>query len=225
MFQGNVDVNKETVDNYLKYLSIKYLIFDFNTNIELFEITFDDVNVIKKTIFDKNKKVKDCMMVKLTRDIFEIFRCYEIDSLLDEEKVCKELTMDEAEEIYLHYKKYKCSSNNVSETETYLILKEDLNTDDTYYIDSLDDVSTAQLKDKFGDFLDIGNKSSKYRYEYRFEFITGGKRYKFVLYDYLNSQDNFNEIDDIYWHISSDTKKTEVIDEFKLYLMDKKDCC
>jgi hypothetical protein len=219
------------VDNYLKYLSIKYLIMDGEEDkcLKLNECnTINDVDIIKKRLvmLDTDKKLKDSMMVKLTRDVFEIFRCYEINSLLEDDTdiVCKKITMEKAEEIYLHYKKYKCSSNNVNETETYLILKQDIDTDDTYYVDSCDNITTKQLKDRFGDFLNSGNDSDKYRYEYRFEFITCGKRYKFVLYDYLNSENKFNEIDDIYWHISSNTKKMEVIEKFKLILTEEM-CC
>ena len=62
-------------------------------------------------------------------------------------------------------------------------------------------------------------------------FIDGGKKWVFSLYDYLNTNDEFDDENDIYWHVASNTKKQDIIKKFVDVLMTECDggksneCC
>jgi hypothetical protein len=215
----------EEVDNYLQYLLDKYFVFH-----ELAELdeanTIDDISILKCKITNTIKKVTDNNMTSLTKTVVSTFKCYNIGVKNESGGFGDRLNSEESEKIYLHYKKYKSSA--VRETETYLTSNPEIDTKDTYYVDSLDTVTTQELQNIFGDFLKSGSKNDKFRYEYRFEFITDGKKYKFSLYDYINDNNSFYDTDDIYWHIASDTCKNDIVNLFKDNLitrLSETDCC
>lgn len=219
----------QEIDNYLRYLVNKY--FVFNQLAEMDESnTIQDIDIIKANMKIDVKKITDNNMNELTKMLFSTFLFYNI-CIKDEYGTFGSRLVD-PEVIYLHYKKYKCAIGSSSrERENSLVLNEGLDTSDTYYEDSFDTVTTNDLQSLFGNFLNTGSSCDKYRYEYRFEFTTDGKKYKFSLYDYVDDGGEFYPVDDIYWHIASNTDKKKVIACFKKYIIAKvakskePDCC
>lgn len=215
----------EEIDSYLQYLVEKYFVFH-----ELAELdeanTIDDIVILKRDIANDIEKLTDDNMIGLTKTVFSKFRFYNIDIKDKIGGFGSRLNLDVTEMIYLHYKKYK-SLNSNSKREN-LKINHEIDTNDTYFIDSLDTITTHQLQSAFGDFLKTGTNKDSFRYEYRFEFKTRGKKYKFSLYDYLNDNNEFYDIHDIFWHIASNTCKRDIIHLFKDSLitrLSETDCC
>jgi hypothetical protein len=199
------------MDTFLEYILEKYYVFDPLAELDESN-TIDDIDIIKRRVNTNIKRIDDNSMIDLTKQIFLQFRCFNIEVNFQKSQP---LLTDMASIVYNHYKKYKCtSSTSTRETETSLRLDESLDTKKTYYVASLDKVTTDDLKSKFGEYMRTGGKKDDYRYEYRFLFTKGGKKYTFGLYDYKNDDNDFYCDDDIYWHISSNTDKKVIIDAF-----------
>lgn len=217
------------VDMFLQYLCNKY--FVFNPMAELDEAnTIDDIEIIKKDL-QVVKKSSDENMIKLCSNVLKDFKCYNIDVKNDNsDRFGERISSDLASNIYLHYKRYKCSSNTKTrETETSLILDNSLNTKNTYYVGSLDTVMTSDLENKFGSYVLSGSEKDDFRYEYRFRFAKNGKVYIFSIYDYKDDNGEFYVEKDIYWHIASNTDNVDVNNSFIKLLAERlqevDDCC
>jgi hypothetical protein len=159
----------EEIDSYFQYLLEKY--FVFHQLAELDEAnTIDDIDILKREILINIKKLSDDNMIGLTKKVFLTFRCYNIGIKDETRGFGDRLNSDQTEKIYLNYKKYKCLKSNSKKTN--LTIKPEIDTKDTYYMDSLDTITTHQLQNEFGDFLHTGSDKDNFRYEYRFEFIS-----------------------------------------------------
>lgn len=209
------------VDNFLQYLVDKYFVFDPKAELDESN-TIDDISILRRhigTVVVNVKKVSDEIMVELCKQIFRFFRCYNI-GLLVNGSFGDQLCDIDASKIYMNYKRYKCSSTSQTrERETSLILDNTLNTNDTYYVDSLETITTQNLNNKFGDYIKSGKLDDNFRYEYRFRFAKDSRVYKFSLYDYKNDNGEFYQDDDIYWHIASNTDKKDVNTSFVKYIL------
>lgn len=207
------------VDNFLQYLVDKYFVFDPKAELDESN-TIDDISILRRHIdtYVNIKKVSDENMIKLCNKILECFRCYNI-GLLVNGSFGDQLGNMDSSKIYMNYKRYKCSSTSQTrERETSLILDNTLNTNDTYYVDSLETITTQNLNAKFGDYIKSGKIDDNFRYEYRFRFAKDSRVYKFSLYDYRNDNGEFYKDDDIYWHVASNSDKTDVNTSFVKYL-------
>lgn len=201
------------MDSYLQYLVNKFFIFEDGVELHpsnaMLQLTL-------KQDSDQNCKM-DELCINMTKGILDEYACFEISTNVQiQDRIINR--GNGAEEIYLNYKKYKCS--NVRETETYLHLDEMLDTSKTAYVESVD-IKTDELLDMFGKYKRTGKIGDNYRYEYKFKFITGGKMYIFSLYDYLNDNDEFDEESEIYWHVASNTNNLDIINKFTKVLMEK----
>lgn len=209
------------VDNFLQYLLDKYFIFDPKAELDESN-TIDEIGILRSKLDKviKFKKVSDENMVELCKTILESFRCFNIGLLVDG-SFGDQLSGMDAVKIYMHYKRYKCSSSSQTrETETSLILDNTLNTSDTFYVDSLETITTEHLKSKFGNYIVSGKLDDDFRYEYRFRFAKDNRVYKFSVYDYRNDDGEFYNDQDIYWHVASNTDKQDVNTSFLKYLVE-----
>lgn len=200
------------MDSYLQYLVNKFFIFEDGVELHpsnaMLQLTL-------KQDSDQNCKM-DELCANMTKRVLNEYACFEISTNVQiEDRILN--GGNRAEEIYLNYKKYKCS--NVRETETYLHLDETLDTSKTSYVESVD-IKTHELLDTFGKYKTTGRIGDNYRYEYKFKFITGGKMYIFSLYDYLNDNDEFDRESEIYWHVASNTNNRDIINKFTKMLME-----
>ena len=199
------------MESYINYLLNKYLIFENNVNIGV----GDELKDLEKFKCDIKK---DIDFIKITKGILDEFLCFEININVN---IDNRINGCEAEKIFYHYKKYKCS--NVRETESYLNLDNELDTSKTEWVESIN-IDTSDLVDKYGDYSRTGNDDDNHRFEYKFEFIDNGKKWIFSVYDYLNTDDVFDNEDDIYWHIASNTKRGDTIKRF-ITMLREKSCC
>ena len=199
------------MESYINYLLNKYLIFENNVNIGV----GDELKDLEKFKCDIKK---DIDFIKITKGILDEFLCFEININVN---IDNRINETEAEKIFYHYKKYKCS--NVRETESYLNLDNELDTSKTEWVESIN-IDTSDLVDKYGDYSRTGNDDDNHRFEYKFEFIDNGKKWIFSVYDYLNTDDVFDNEDDIYWHIASNTKRGDTIKRF-ITMLREKSCC
>lgn len=209
---------------YVNYLLNKYLIFNElkDNNYKLGnELCYNSCDELCKRL--SNKKVKnDIDFIELTKEILVKFRCFNIslDINMDDR-----IIETEAESIFYHYKKYKLCGSEARETETYLNLNNTLDTSKTEWVESID-INTSELINKYGIYCRTGGSGDNYRFEYKFEFIYKGKKWIFSVYDYLNTDDIFDDEDDIYWHVASNTKRGDIIKKFITTLtLKERDCC
>jgi hypothetical protein len=209
------------MEEYISYLLNKYLIFNCNKVDDNYkigdELCYKLCNELCNDLGKKNIK-KDINFIELTKKILVNFVCFRIDLYINIDSRIKE---SEAEKIFYHYKKYK--SSDIRETETYLNLDNTLDTLKTEWVESID-ISTNDLVDKYGDYSRTGNHEDNHRFEYKFEFIEKGKKWVFSVYDYLNTDDLFDDLDDIRWHVASNTKKGDIIKKF-IEMLKEKSCC
>ena len=214
------------IDLFLQYLCEKY--FVFHPMAELDEAnTIDDIDILKRDLkMEKIKKVTDKDVINLCGDVLRQFKCYNIVSgaLCDEMRISEDMSSD----IYFHYKNYKCSSSTKTrETEMSLCIDNSLNTKHTYFVTSLEDITTDDLKGVFGNYICSGTKTDDFRYEYRFRFAKDGNVYTFSLYDYRDDMGEFYDEQDIFWHVASNIDKVDVVNSFVKMLQEKltETCC
>lgn len=211
------------MESYVSYLLNKYLIFNELQNEDNYklgdELCYSSCDELCKGLINKNIKT-DVHFIKLTKEILVKFGCFKISlSINIDNRICE----NEAENIFYHYKKYKSSASEARETETYLNLNNKLDTSKTEWVESID-ISTSDLIDKYGNYSRTGNSDDNHRFEYKFEFIEKGKRWIFSVYDYLNTDNLFDDEDDIYWHVASNTKRGDIIKKF-ITTLKEKSCC
>lgn len=195
------------VNNYTNFLINKFLIFKINYDLHESNSILDNHIIISEIPVNLiQNKLNDVKYIKLTKFLLENFLFFKISKLID---ISQRITPDQSENIYYHYKTYKNSESKIHETETSLIIDENVNTSTTFYIDSINYTSKDLVK-CFDQPLYTGTKSDQWRYEYKFSLIFQQKKYIFALYDYLDDNDNFYEFKNIYWHIASNTDKLDV---------------
>jgi hypothetical protein len=195
------------LDNYTSFLINKFLIFKINSDLHESNSILDNEILFSQITTDFiNKKLNDLKYIKITQILLDNFLFFKISNTID---ISQRITSEQSENIYYHYKTYKNSESKIHETETSLILDENLNTSTTFYIDSINYTSKDLVK-CFDQPLYTGSKLDQWRYEYKFSLIFQQKKYIFSLYDYLDDNDNFYEFKNIYWHIASNTDKLNV---------------
>jgi len=205
--------NQLFLEKYIEHLIHKWYIFKPFVELEAGNCIDDSEQII--SLLSIASKVTDQTMTKLTQDILVHFWCYDsIDTNFD-----NRLTDADCAEVYQNYKSYKqneCSKReqqNVNCCEHPLELQPDvtLDTSDTTYQFSLDNITTDDLVSTFGEAHKTGNPDENHRYEYKFKF----QEHIFSLYDWKNDQDQFYEKPDIYWHVASSTRSKKTLDAFK----------
>jgi hypothetical protein len=206
-------MSNKSINNYITYLINKFLIFKKNTELhEANSILDQDIIILCIPQNLLKPKLNDTLFIKITEFILDNFLCFQINSILSLIKDCQ-ITINNAENIYSQFKKYKNSDSKTQESETTLTLEETLDTSSTFYIDSID-YTSKDLVRCFNNPLYTGNKNDPWRYEYKFSLSVKHKKYIFSLYDYYDDNDNFYEFKNIYWHVASNTNKKEIYKEF-----------
>lgn len=81
-----------------------------------------------------------------------------------------------------------------------VIVKEDLNTDDVYYIDTLE-FSTKQLEGVFGKPLKNGKRGDKHQYEWKILMITDQEEIIFSIYNWQYKNGEFDDYDENEWFL------------------------
>lgn len=216
------------IDRYLQSLVNRWFIFDKRA--ELHEgNTIYDIDIVKSCV-TLPKKITDTSMIDLTRCILETFACFPISIDI---QLKDQIDVNQSESVYIHYKRYKNSVTSTQQTETTLDRNDQCDTSATEYISSLEKVTTKNLRHVFGEPLRSGGPQDNYRYEYRLNFTTDHVVYIFSLYDYRNTKDTFHDLENVYWHVASDTKRKDVHTAFNKHLLhslqlacnSSEDCC
>lgn len=205
------------VEKFLTYILEKYFVFHPLADLDESN-TIDDIEIVKREIDIKKYKNKDVDMINFLKQIIEKFRCYNISTFDPKGNTFGErLSLCDAENVYSSYKRYKCNSYKKEDDccKSKLELDTNVDTKDTFYVGSLDTITTRDLKSVFGEYICTGNESDNYRYEYKFVF---GKN-RFSLYDYKDENGRFYDEKEIYWHVASDTDKMNIYNNFKTELL------
>jgi hypothetical protein len=215
----------EHINKYLDYLLEKLYIFKPNVELDISNCIDDksafELNKFYDKVNNKTKKVSDEFLQNITKHILNNYLCFEvIDYNLE-----KRLPESQQLQLYNLYKKYKenknqirdypdedcCSGSNESTTQLIVDASLDTNGPDIEYIESLDLVTTKGLVNAFGEHSFTGTShGSCHRYEYKFSF----HGYIYSIYDYLDENDEWYPIDDIYWHVATNCKDSRIIDLF-----------
>jgi hypothetical protein len=220
----------EHVNKYLDYLLEKLYIFKPNVELDVSNC-IDDKSAFELNKFydEKNntKKVSDQFLQNITKHILNNYLCFEVIDY----NLQNRLNESQQLQLYNLYKKYKENKNQIREypidccnevggsvtTESQLnstpFIDTSLDTSgpDIEYIESLDLVTTKGLANAYGKYLFTGtSRGSCHRYEYKFSF----NGYIYSIYDYLDENDKWYPIDDIYWHVATNCKECSINDLF-----------
>ena len=212
-------MSDETVKKYVEHLIHKWYIFKDSVELEPGNCVDETELIINDLVVPS--KITDKTMTDLTRDILERFRCYEII----DDTFQNRLTETKSVDVYQNYKSYKQNERSkrehaAAESDCCGIvgsLKQDctLDTSDTMYQFSLDDITTKDLVSAFGEPVKTGTGEDKHRYEYKFRF----GEHTFSLYDWKNERNEFFDYVDIYWHVAANTRSKSIISAFKQSLI------
>jgi hypothetical protein len=209
---------------YLQFLIEK--IFVFENDVELDESNcLNDIEHFESMIegydIDLNKKMNDNMLQNITKCVLTNFKCYEVLDMDYE----KRMDSGDADKLFQQYKQYK-QKISCADKASVLKLDHSIDTKNTFYVQSLHDVTTDDLKHAFGEYVTSGGEGDKYRYEYKFLFNHKKQEYVMSLYDWVDDDNKFYDEADIYWHVASNVSSTsvvlEIIKELKLMLTQ---CC
>jgi hypothetical protein len=181
---------------------------------EKLEIECDknDFEENKNKIGKVNKKMIEIKMMEITSDILKKYICYDV---IDIEKKNR-LGEKNINNICEQYKKYK-QNDKINSIEPEISMDININTKDTYYIDTLENVTTKMLINKYGELIKTGDDTTKHRYEYKFLLKYKGKKYIYCIYDYKKDGE-FEKEDEINWHIGCNIDKKEITKVFVYYL-------
>lgn len=186
----------ELINAYLNYLVERLLIFDNGVEVDNIDTLKNKINL--KT--NKTAKNLDIMILEVTNVIINQFDVYDIL----ENKVIPG-------EIYEQYKTYKQKlPEKTKSIELQLKCNKKIDTSDTFYVDTLDGITTSWLKEKYGDLVMTGQKDDKHRYEYKFKI----NKTIFSIYDWLDENGNKQDINDITWHLGCNTNNKNSISKF-----------
>lgn len=193
-----------SVHQFTKFLLDKLVIFENNVELDLANCLVDTAKIHQKVTMP-TKCNEECM-VKIAQGVLSAFKCYHA---LDINFVTR-LDSSHAQELYGQYKSDSTKPLN------QLVLSTDVNTTDTFYIDTLPCVTTKILVETLGELRHTGRKGDKYRYEYPFRC---GEN-TFVLYDWVRDDGVFETDQDITWYIAGSTDDEKAIATFKQQLQD-----
>jgi hypothetical protein len=200
----------EEITKYVEYMNEKFDIESEKTEGNNSENGMD--KLINKYNSNNNKKLNtnaiQVILMEITRDIITNNRCYNV---IDIERK-RSLDKSNIVEIYEQYKKYK-QNDKMSGVVPEIKMDMKLNTSDTYYIDTLSDITTELLIHKYGELVKTGDELTKHRYEYKFLLTYKNKKYIYCIYDY-KKDGKFEKENDITWHIGCNIDKKEVTKVF-----------
>lgn len=105
----------------------------------------------------------------------------------------------------------KVNTDTLKNSRDEIILNNNLNMKDVFYVFSLDHISTQDLIRKFGNYITTSDNEIRYEYRLKFKY-NSEKDYIFSIYDYIYNEDNDDV--DIYWHLASNTNNPYVHESF-----------
>jgi len=122
----------------------------------------------------------------------------EVEVVVDKSEV--EVVVDKSE-VEVVVDKSEVIKNKVDVIKD-VIVKEDLNTDDICYIDTLE-FSTKELEDVFGKPLKNGKRGDKHQYEWKIIMITEQEEIIYSIYNWRYKNGKFDEYDENEWFLGT----------------------
>jgi len=182
--------SRSKLECYVKELVKYYLLEKDNEEIDDIKTMIKEFRTnkirkgIKKSKITKVKKVdKSEVEVEVVVDKSEV----EVEDVVDKSEVEVEDVVDKSEVI-----------KNKVDVIKDVIVKEDLNTDDICYIDTLD-FSTKELEGVFGKPLKNGKRGDKHQYEWKIIMITEQEDIIYSIYNWRYKNGKFDEYDENEW--------------------------
>ena len=174
-------------------------------NIDL--INFNEPSRSKLECYVK-ELVKYYLLEKDNEEIDDIktmikeFRTNKIRKGIKKSKITKVKKVDKSEvEVEDVVDKSEVIKNKVDVIKD-VIVKEDLNTDDICYIDTLD-FSTKELEGVFGKPLKNGKRGDKHQYEWKIIMITEQEDIIYSIYNWRYKNGKFDEYDENEWFLGT----------------------
>jgi hypothetical protein len=195
----------------LKHLIEKYSIFAANATVDDSNCIIDENDIsVSVELYTKKKTYTEKEYLKIVNYVLSNYKCYRVSDTDFNSR------LTDPKPIVEEYKKYKQACVQYTKPAEYM-LDPDLNTMDTYYIDTLC-VTSELLIAKFGPMIRTGTDTDKHRYEYKFIYDNT----LFSLYDWKTNGE-FEKEYLIKWHLASNRDLTQKeINEFKKFI---KACC
>lgn len=188
---------------YIEYLINKLVIFDKDADVDVCNSIIEAAKIIEKLQIPKI--CNENSIISLTQEILSEFKCYEVIDTEFENRI----DSSKAQDLHAQFK-----SDSLKPVGVKMDVSDDVDTSDTFYVDTVDRVTTKKLVMKFGKLRHTGEDGDKFRYEY--PFVLGEN--KFVLYDYMCENGEFEKEAKISWHIASNTEDKEALSGFKKQL-------
>jgi hypothetical protein len=186
--------SRSKLECYVKELVKYYLLEKDNEEIDDIKTMIKEFRTnkirkgIKKSKITKVKKVdKSEVEVEVVVDKSEV----EVEDVVDKSEVEVEDVVDKSEVI-----------KNKVDVIKDVIVKEDLNTDDICYIDTLD-FSTKELEGVFGKPLKNGKRGDKHQYEWKIIMITEQEDIIYSIYNWRYKNGKFDEYDENEWFLGT----------------------
>ena len=173
--------SRSKLECYVKELVKYYLLEKDNEEI-------DDIKTMIKE-FRTNKIRKGIKKSKITK-VKNVDKS-EVEVVVDKSEVEIEVVVDKSEVI-----------KNKVDVIKDVIVKEDLNTDDICYIDTLE-FSTKELEGVFGKPLKNGKRGDKHQYEWKIIMITEQEDIIYSIYNWRYKNGKFDEYDENEWFLGT----------------------
>lgn len=185
--------SRSKLECYVKELVKYYLLEKDNEEI-------DDIKTMIKE-FRTNKIRKGIKKSKITK-VKKVDKG-ESEVVVDKSEV--EVVVDKSEsEVEVVVDKSEVIKNKVDVIKD-VIVKEDLNTDDICYIDTLE-FSTKELEGVFGKPLKNGKRGDKHQYEWKILMITEKEEIIYSIYNWQYKNGKFDEYNENEWFLGTMNK-------------------
>jgi len=193
--------SRSKLECYVKELVKYYLLEKDNEEIDDIKTMIKEfrTNKIRKGI-KKSKITKVKKVDKSEVEVEVVVDKSEVEVVVDKSEVEVEVVVDKSE-VEVVVDKSEVIKNKVDVIKD-VIVKEDLNTDDICYIDTLE-FSTKELEDVFGKPLKNGKRGDKHQYEWKIIMITEQEEIIYSIYNWRYKNGKFDEYDENEWFLGT----------------------
>ena len=188
--------SRSKLECYVKEL-VKYYSLEKNNE------EIDDIKtMIKEFRTNKIKKgIKKSKIAKVKKVDKREVSNNKVDVVVDKREVVVDKREVSNNKVDVVVDKREVSNNKVDVIKD-VIVKEDLNTDDVYYIDTLE-FSTKQLEGVFGKPLKNGKRGDKHQYEWKIIMITEQEEIIYSIYNWKHKNGEFDNYDENEWFLGT----------------------
>ena len=184
------------INDFLKFISESFVIFEPNVELDEIYSIQDNDRLFKYISFQNVKKLDHKIYLNILTNIFSKLRCFHLIDI----DFSSQLSPNDVDNVFCQYQQYKLIDNNEN-----FSCNHNIDTSHTIYLETTN-LNTKHLISKFGNLIKTGSENDKWRYEFKFTLNLKDKQHIFSLYDYKNTNEEFDSEENISWHLAGNTK-------------------